>query len=73
MKPRITAIAIGVDDLERSLRFYRDGLNLSTESIIGTEFEYGAVFFFGLETGLKLALSGIYFGFIVVLQVLLLL
>jgi uncharacterized protein len=56
MKPHITAIAIGVDDLERSLRFYRDGLNLSTEGIIGTEFEYGAVVFFELEAGLKLAL-----------------
>ena len=31
MKPRITVITIGVDDLERSLRFYRDGLGLETE------------------------------------------
>jgi catechol 2,3-dioxygenase-like lactoylglutathione lyase family enzyme len=31
MKPRITVITIGVDDLERSLRFYRDGLGLKTE------------------------------------------
>jgi catechol 2,3-dioxygenase-like lactoylglutathione lyase family enzyme len=28
MKPRITLITIGVDDLERSLAFYRDGLGL---------------------------------------------
>jgi uncharacterized protein len=31
MKPRITVITIGVDDLERSLSFYRDGLGLNTE------------------------------------------
>jgi len=56
MKPRITLITIGVDDLERSLAFYRDGLGLATNGIIGTEFEYGAVVFFDLESGLKLAL-----------------
>lgn len=33
MKPRITVITIGVDDLERSLRFYRDGLGFATEGI----------------------------------------
>jgi catechol 2,3-dioxygenase-like lactoylglutathione lyase family enzyme len=56
MKPRITIITIGVDDLDRAVRFYRDGLGLKTEGIIGTEFEYGAVAFFDLEAGLKLAL-----------------
>lgn len=56
MKPRITVITIGVDDLERSLRFYRDGLGLPTEGIVGTEFEQGAVVFFELQAGVKLAL-----------------
>lgn len=56
MKPRITVITIGVDDLERALRFYRDGLGLRTEGIIGKEFEHGAVAFFDLQAGLKLAL-----------------
>ena len=56
MKPRITVITIGVDDLERSLRFYRDGLGLATEGIIGEEFEHGAVAFFDLQAGLKLAI-----------------
>lgn len=56
MKPRITLITLGVDDLERSLRFYRDGLGLKTEGIVGTEFEHGAVVFFDLEGGLRLAL-----------------
>ena len=56
MKPRISLITIGVDDIERSLRFYRDGLGLATEGITGTEFEYGAVAFFDLEANLKLAI-----------------
>jgi catechol 2,3-dioxygenase-like lactoylglutathione lyase family enzyme len=56
MKPRITVLTIGVDDLERSLRFYRDGLGLPTQGVFGTEFEYGAVAFFDLENGLKLAI-----------------
>jgi catechol 2,3-dioxygenase-like lactoylglutathione lyase family enzyme len=56
MKPRITVITLGVDDLERSLRFYRDGLRLPTEGIIGREFEYGAVAFFDLQAEVKLAI-----------------
>src|SRR6266508_3602926 len=55
MKPRITVLTLGVDDLEASLRFYRDGLGLPTQGIIGREFEYGAVAFFDLRDGLKLA------------------
>lgn len=56
MKPRITVLTLGVDDLERSLKFYRDGLGLPTEGIIGTEFEHGAVAFFDLQAGVKLAI-----------------
>ena len=56
MKPRITLITIGVDDLERSLRFYRDGLGLPTDGVVGQEFEYGAVVFIELQAGLRLAL-----------------
>ena len=56
MKPRITLLTLGVDDLDRAVRFYRDGLGLKTEGIVGTEFEYGAVAFFDLQAGLKLAL-----------------
>ncbi len=56
MKPRISVITLGVDDLERALRFYRDGLGLATEGIIGAEFEQGAVVFIDLQPGLKLAL-----------------
>lgn len=56
MEPRITLLTLGVDDLERSLEFYRDGLGFPTEGIVGTEFEHGAVAFFELESGLKMAL-----------------
>lgn len=56
MLPRITVLTLGVDDLERSLRFYRDGLGFATDGIVGTEFEYGAVVFIDLEGGLRLAL-----------------
>jgi catechol 2,3-dioxygenase-like lactoylglutathione lyase family enzyme len=56
MKPRITVLTIGVDDLNRALAFYRDGLGLETQGIVGQEFEYGAVAFFDLENGMKLAL-----------------
>jgi catechol 2,3-dioxygenase-like lactoylglutathione lyase family enzyme len=56
MKPYVTLITLGVDDLERSLRFYRDGLGLPTKGIVGTEFEHGAVVFIDLQPGLKLAL-----------------
>lgn len=56
MKPRLTVITIGVDDLEQSLRFYRDGLGLSTEGIVGKQFENGAVVFIDLQAGLRLAL-----------------
>jgi catechol 2,3-dioxygenase-like lactoylglutathione lyase family enzyme len=56
MKPSITVITIGVDDLERSLRFYRDGLGLSTDGIIGKDFEHGAVVFIELQSGVRLAL-----------------
>jgi uncharacterized protein len=56
MKPRITFITLGVDDLEKSLLFYRDGMGLPTEGVIGTEFEEGAVVFFKMNDNLLLAL-----------------
>lgn len=56
MKPLVSVITIGVNDLEESLRFYRDGLGFPTEGIIGKEFEQGAVVFIQLQSGLRLAL-----------------
>lgn len=55
VKPRITLITLGTDDLQRALGFYRDGLGLKTEGIVGERFEHGAVAFFDLQAGLKLA------------------
>jgi catechol 2,3-dioxygenase-like lactoylglutathione lyase family enzyme len=56
MKPRISFITLGVDDLERAVAFYRDGLGFDTRGIVGSQFEHGAVAFFDCERGLKLAL-----------------
>ena len=56
MKPRIKVITLGVNDLEKSLAFYRSGLGLPTQGIIGTEFEDGAVAFFNMNEDLILAL-----------------
>jgi len=56
MQPRVTVITLGVQDLDTSLRFYRDGLGFETEGIVGEEFEHGAVVFIALQSGLRLAL-----------------
>lgn len=56
MKPRISLLTLGVNDLNKAVEFYRDGLGFETEGIIGKEFEHGAVAFFDLNAGLKLAL-----------------
>lgn len=54
MKPRLSVLTLCVDDLDRAVRFYRD-LGLNTPGVIGREFEHGAVAFFDLQPGLKLA------------------
>jgi len=56
MKPHITLLTLGVSDLEKSVVFYRDGLGLPTDGIVGKEFEDGAVAFFKLRNGLTLSL-----------------
>lgn len=56
MKPDITVLTLGVSDLERAVAFYRDGLGFETKGIIGQEHENGAVAFFNLRSGMKLAL-----------------
>lgn len=61
MNPRIHVITLAVEDLDRAIRFYRDGLGLETEGVIATEFpgdeEYaaGAIALFHLEGGLILS------------------
>ena len=62
MDSRIDVITLAVGDLERALAFYRDGLGLESEGVIGTEFAgdevtpAGAVAVFKLRGGLLLSL-----------------
>jgi uncharacterized protein len=56
VKPRVTLVTLAVDDLQKSVQFYTAGLGLRTQGIVGAEFEHGAVAFFDLEGGLRLAL-----------------
>lgn len=56
MRPRLSVLTLGVSDLQRAVAFYRDGLGLATQGIVGEEFEHGAVAFFDLSSGLRLAL-----------------
>jgi catechol 2,3-dioxygenase-like lactoylglutathione lyase family enzyme len=62
MDARIDVITLGVDDLERALAFYREGLGLQSPGVVGTEWAgdettpAGAVAMFRLESGTLLAL-----------------
>lgn len=56
MESRITTLTLGVDNLEKSLRFYHEGLGLPSKGIVGKEFEHGEVAFFDLKNGMILAL-----------------
>jgi len=56
MKPRIKVITLGVNDLEKSLAFYRDGMGLPTKGIVGEEYEAGAVVFIDMNDDLILGL-----------------
>jgi catechol 2,3-dioxygenase-like lactoylglutathione lyase family enzyme len=56
MKPRIKVLTLGVSDLQKSLVFYRDGMGLPTDGIIGQKFEDGAVVFFHMNDDLILSL-----------------
>lgn len=56
MKPLISYITLGVDDLQRSLEFYRDLLGFPTDGIVGEAYDYGAVVFFKMTNGQVLAL-----------------
>lgn len=62
MKPRINVITIGVDNLEKSLSFYREGLGLPSDGIVATEYHdqtsgaYGTIAMFELQNGVILSL-----------------
>jgi catechol 2,3-dioxygenase-like lactoylglutathione lyase family enzyme len=62
MDPRLNVITLAVDDLERALVFYRDGLGLQTKGVVATDLvdektgAAGAIVIFKLEGGLILSL-----------------
>lgn len=56
MKPQVSIITLAVGNLEKSVRFYRDGLGWKTRGIVGADYEDGAAAFFDLQPGLCLAL-----------------
>src|SRR5215831_18842327 len=62
MDPRVNVITLAVDDLERSLVFYRDGLGLQTNGVVATDLvdektgAAGAIVIFELENGLLITL-----------------
>jgi predicted lactoylglutathione lyase len=56
MKQRINILTLGVNDLKKSLTFFRDGLGWKTQGIIGTEFENGETVVFELNNGMLFSL-----------------
>jgi catechol 2,3-dioxygenase-like lactoylglutathione lyase family enzyme len=62
MDAQIDVITLAVADLDRALAFYRDGLGLSSQGVVGTEWAgdegtpAGAIAMFELRGGSKLAL-----------------
>ncbi len=56
LESRFTILTLGVDDLEKSFKFYQEGMGLASKGIIGKEFEHGEVAFFDLKNGMILAL-----------------
>jgi len=62
MEPRVNVITLAVDDLERALRFYRDGLGFQSRGVVGSQWTdeitgaNGAIALFELEGGLLLSL-----------------
>jgi len=62
MKPKISVVTLGINSLEKSLKFYRDGLGWQTKGIMATQYQEddkdaaGAVVMFRLNDDLILAL-----------------
>jgi catechol 2,3-dioxygenase-like lactoylglutathione lyase family enzyme len=62
VEPRLNVITLAVDDLERALVFYRDGLGLLTKGVVATDLvdektgAAGAIVIFKLGNGLLLTL-----------------
>ena len=62
MRAKIFFITLAVDDLDRAVAFYRDGLGWPTDGVVGTEFHDeltgadGTIAIFTLDDGLLLTL-----------------
>jgi uncharacterized protein len=62
VEPRVDVITLAVEDLERALRFYRDGLGFESRGVRGTQWTdeesgaNGAIAVFKFESGLLLSL-----------------
>ena len=56
LESRFTILTLGVGDLEKSFKFYHEGMGLASKGITGKEFEHGEVAFFDLKNGMILAL-----------------
>jgi predicted lactoylglutathione lyase len=62
VEPRVDVITLAVEDLERALRFYRDGLGFESKGVIGTQWTdeesgaNGAIAVFKFQSGLLLSL-----------------
>ena len=56
LESRFTILTLGVGDLEKSFKFYHEGMGLASKGIIGKEFEHGEIAFFDLKNGMVLAL-----------------
>jgi catechol 2,3-dioxygenase-like lactoylglutathione lyase family enzyme len=62
VEPHINVITLAVDDLDRALAFYRDGLGLDTPGVVASEFvgdddnPDGSIVMFKVGGGLTLAL-----------------
>ncbi len=62
MEPAVHVITLAVDDLQRALTFYRDGLGLPTNGVVADQYEgsdtdaAGAIVIFKLDDGLVLSL-----------------
>jgi len=56
MEPRFSILTLVVNDLEKSFKFYHEGLGFPSKGIIGKEIEHGEAAFFDLKNGLILAI-----------------
>jgi catechol 2,3-dioxygenase-like lactoylglutathione lyase family enzyme len=62
MQPRIGFVTLAVDDVQRSLTFYRDGLGWASDGIVGTEFHDEVTGASGTIAFVKVADDGLLIG-----------